>query len=133
MDAQARYDEIVDDLLHRHGHAERTQMMGMPSVKSNGKLLVGYIASQESMAVMRRSNPAAQAQRRAASGRSAEPVPTSRSVTGRSLGHRTDHARNRANSESTPPKRRFVERRYARQRSRSRRSNVGSSISSGIT
>ncbi len=46
MDAQARFDEIVDDLLHRHGDAERTQMMGMPSVKSNGKLLLGYIASQ---------------------------------------------------------------------------------------
>jgi hypothetical protein len=49
VDAQARFDEIVDDLLHRHGDAERTQMMGMPSVKSNGKLLVGYIASQQSM------------------------------------------------------------------------------------
>jgi hypothetical protein len=42
MDPQARYDEIVDDLLHRHGDAERTQMMGMPSLKSNGKLLVGF-------------------------------------------------------------------------------------------
>jgi hypothetical protein len=41
MDAQARYDEIVDDLLARHGDAERAQMMGMPSVKLNGKLLVG--------------------------------------------------------------------------------------------
>lgn len=41
MDAQARYDEIVEDLLHRHGDCERTQMMGMPSVKLNGKLLVG--------------------------------------------------------------------------------------------
>jgi hypothetical protein len=49
MHAKARYDEIVDDLLHRHADAERTQMMGMPSVKSNGKLLVGYIASQEAM------------------------------------------------------------------------------------
>jgi hypothetical protein len=41
MDAQVRYDEIVEDLLHRHGDAERAQMMGMPSVKLNGKLLVG--------------------------------------------------------------------------------------------
>ncbi len=49
MDAQARYDEIVDDLLHPHGDAERTQMMGMPSVKLNGKLLVGYIDSQQAM------------------------------------------------------------------------------------
>ena|SRR5215218_9982326 len=49
MDPSARYDELVDDLLHRHADAERTQMMGMPSVKSNGKLLVGYIASQQAM------------------------------------------------------------------------------------
>jgi hypothetical protein len=41
MDAQARYDELVDDLLARHGDAERTKMMGMPSVKLNGKLVLG--------------------------------------------------------------------------------------------
>jgi hypothetical protein len=41
MDPQARYDEIVDDLLARHGDAERTKMMGMPSVKKNGKLALG--------------------------------------------------------------------------------------------
>src|SRR3954453_19330496 len=40
MDAQARFDEIVDDLLARHGDAERTKMMGMPSVKRNGKLVL---------------------------------------------------------------------------------------------
>src|SRR4051794_25287143 len=39
--SQARYDEIVDDLLARHGDAERTKMMGMPSVKLNGKLVLG--------------------------------------------------------------------------------------------
>jgi hypothetical protein len=42
MEAQARYDEIVDDLLARHGDAERTKMMGMPSVKRNGKLSLGF-------------------------------------------------------------------------------------------
>jgi hypothetical protein len=41
MDAQARYDEIVDEVLARHGDAERTKMMGMPSVKRNGKLAFG--------------------------------------------------------------------------------------------
>lgn len=41
MDARARYDEIVDDLLARHGDAERTKMMGMPCVKLNGKLAFG--------------------------------------------------------------------------------------------
>jgi hypothetical protein len=49
MDARARYEEIVDDLLHRHGEAERTQMMGMPSVKANGKLVIGYSASEDAM------------------------------------------------------------------------------------
>jgi hypothetical protein len=49
MDARARYDEIVDDLLHRHGQAEQTQMMGMPCVKANGKLVAGYSASESAM------------------------------------------------------------------------------------
>jgi hypothetical protein len=41
MDAQARFDEIVDDILARHGDVERAQMMGMPSLKRNGKLVAG--------------------------------------------------------------------------------------------
>ena len=41
MDAQARFDEIVEDVLARHGDVERTQMMGMPSLKRNGKLVAG--------------------------------------------------------------------------------------------
>ncbi|MEO8291141.1 MAG: hypothetical protein ABI649_09140 [Gaiellaceae bacterium] len=41
MDPQARFDEIVDDILARNGDVERTQMMGMPSLKRNGKLVVG--------------------------------------------------------------------------------------------
>jgi hypothetical protein len=49
MDGLARYDEIVDDLLHRHGEAERTQMMGMPCVKATGKLVLGYSASEDAM------------------------------------------------------------------------------------
>jgi hypothetical protein len=49
MDARKRYDEIVDDLLHRHGEAERTQMMGMPCVKANGKLVLGYSPSEDAM------------------------------------------------------------------------------------
>jgi hypothetical protein len=42
MDAQARFDEIVDDVLAKNGDLEKTQMMGMPSVKRNGKLVVGF-------------------------------------------------------------------------------------------
>jgi TfoX/Sxy family transcriptional regulator of competence genes len=41
MDAQARFDEIVEDVLARHGDVERAQMMGMPSLKRNGKLVAG--------------------------------------------------------------------------------------------
>src|SRR5919204_5074005 len=49
MGARSRYDEIVDDLLHRQGEAERTQMMGMPCVKASGKLVLGYSASDDAM------------------------------------------------------------------------------------
>ena len=49
MDGSARFDEICDDMLHRHPHLELTQMMGMPSLKHNGKLVAGFIRSQEAM------------------------------------------------------------------------------------
>ncbi len=42
MDAKARFDELVDDLLARSPDLERTQMMGMPSIKRNGKLVAGF-------------------------------------------------------------------------------------------
>ena len=41
MDPQARFDEIADDILAVNGDVERTQMMGMPSLKRNGKLFAG--------------------------------------------------------------------------------------------
>jgi hypothetical protein len=41
MDAQACFDEIVDDVLAANGDVERAQMMGMPSLKRNGKLVAG--------------------------------------------------------------------------------------------
>ncbi len=40
--SRARFDELVDDLLARDPALERTQMMGMPSVKRNGKLVAGF-------------------------------------------------------------------------------------------
>jgi hypothetical protein len=49
MDAQALFDAVVDDFLHRHGGAERTQMMGMPCVKANGKLVAGFAPAEEAM------------------------------------------------------------------------------------
>lgn len=57
MDTQARYDEIVDDLLARYGDVERTKMMGMQSVKRNGKLAFG-LASGGAM-VFKLSGPIA--------------------------------------------------------------------------
>jgi hypothetical protein len=49
MDPRACYEELVDDLLARHGDAERTQMMGMPSVKRNGKLVLGFPRREDGM------------------------------------------------------------------------------------
>jgi hypothetical protein len=58
MDALARYDEVVDDLLAEHGDVERAQMMGMPSVKRNGKLVAGFAAEPGEM-IFKLSDPAA--------------------------------------------------------------------------
>jgi len=44
-----RYEEICHDLMARHPGIERTQMMGMPTVKREGKLVAGYVASEEAM------------------------------------------------------------------------------------
>ena len=49
MEPEARFDEIVDDLLARHGDVEKTQMMGMPAVKRNGKLIAGFVRSSGEM------------------------------------------------------------------------------------
>jgi hypothetical protein len=49
MDARARYDEIGDDLVARNPGAELTQMMGMPCVKVDGKLICGWVASEDAM------------------------------------------------------------------------------------
>jgi hypothetical protein len=46
MDAREDYDELVDGLLGRHGGAERSQMMGMPCVKRNGKLAFGFVREE---------------------------------------------------------------------------------------
>jgi hypothetical protein len=42
MDARKRFDELADDVLARNGDVELTQMMGMPALKRNGKLWVGF-------------------------------------------------------------------------------------------
>lgn len=42
MDARERYDELVDDLCARQDNVEPSQMMGMPCVKRNGKMVAGF-------------------------------------------------------------------------------------------
>ncbi len=49
MTGLSAFEELCDDLLHRHPALERTKMMGMPSLKSNGKLVAGYTASEDAM------------------------------------------------------------------------------------
>jgi hypothetical protein len=49
MDAQARYDEICDDIVSRNPGTQLSQMMGMPCVKADGKLIAGWVASKNAM------------------------------------------------------------------------------------
>ena len=47
MNPRARYDEIADDLAARDPDVELSQMMGMPCIKSGGKMVIGYESSGE--------------------------------------------------------------------------------------
>jgi hypothetical protein len=58
VDGEARFEELCDDLLARTGDLERTKMMGMPSLKRNGKLVAGFVASEDAM-VFKLEDPAA--------------------------------------------------------------------------
>ena len=49
MDARARYDEICDDLVASTPGAQLTKMMGMPCVKVDGKLIAGWVGSEDAM------------------------------------------------------------------------------------
>ncbi len=42
MNPRARFDEIADDLAARDPNIELSQMMGMPCIKSGGKMVIGY-------------------------------------------------------------------------------------------
>ena len=42
MDAEARYEEIADDLAARNADVELGQMMGMPAIKAGGKMIGGF-------------------------------------------------------------------------------------------
>src|SRR3954463_3071403 len=43
------FEELCDDLLARNADLQRTKMMGMPSLKQNGKLVAGFVASEDAM------------------------------------------------------------------------------------
>ena len=42
MNPRSRYEEIADDLAARDPNIELSQMMGMPCIKSGGKMVIGY-------------------------------------------------------------------------------------------
>jgi len=47
--AEARYTEIVDDLVAKNDNVQATKMMGMPSVKRAGKLVAGFVPDEDVM------------------------------------------------------------------------------------
>ena len=49
MDAEARYNEIADDLAARNAEVELGQMMGMPAIKAGGKMIGGFSRVAEAM------------------------------------------------------------------------------------
>jgi hypothetical protein len=61
MDGLEAFEELCDDLLARNADLERTKMMGMPSLKRNGKLVAGFVASEDAM-VFKLEDPAAHAE-----------------------------------------------------------------------
>jgi hypothetical protein len=44
-----RYDKVADHLVARNAGAQLSQMMGMPCIKVDGKLIAGWVASEEAM------------------------------------------------------------------------------------
>jgi hypothetical protein len=54
------FELLCDDLLARNADLERTKMMGMSSIKRNGKLAAGFIASEDAM-VFKLEDPEAHA------------------------------------------------------------------------
>ena len=50
MSGAERYEGLCDDLIARHPGVERAKMMGMASVKRDGKLVAGFVAAEDAMA-----------------------------------------------------------------------------------
>ena len=49
MDPRARYDELTDDLAAQNDDVELGQMMGMPAIKRNGKMIGGFSNDEDAM------------------------------------------------------------------------------------
>jgi hypothetical protein len=49
MDAQARYEEIADDLAAQNDDVTLGQMMGMPAIKRGGKMIGGFSQNEGAM------------------------------------------------------------------------------------
>src|SRR5438876_10682536 len=49
LDPRERYDEICDDLVARHAEVALGQMIGMPAIKADGKLIGGFARSEGAM------------------------------------------------------------------------------------
>jgi len=49
MDAQARYEELADDLAAQNDDVTLGQMMGMPAIKRAGKMIGGFSRSEGAM------------------------------------------------------------------------------------
>jgi len=67
MSGAERYEDLCDDLIARHPGIERTKMMGMASVKRDGKLVAGFVAAEEAMA-FKLTDPGAHAEALALAG-----------------------------------------------------------------
>jgi hypothetical protein len=57
MEAEARYEEIADDLAARNDDVTLGQMMGMPAIKRGGKMIGGF--SRDGAMVFKLSGEAA--------------------------------------------------------------------------
>ena len=49
MDAEARYNDIADDLAARNANVQLGQMMGMPAIKRGGKMIGGFARDEGAM------------------------------------------------------------------------------------
>jgi hypothetical protein len=49
MDAEARYNDIADDLAARTDDVQLGQMMGMPAIKRGGKMVGGFSRGESAM------------------------------------------------------------------------------------